>query len=255
LAAKGGLVKNRLFRLLKVLEGYPRTGAPDLDAMAAELGTVPDVLRRDLRDLRDAGAFGPTGPVELVRELTDGPDAVLPKALRQRPANDGVGLSSGLSDDEATAMYVGARFLLAQGDPTLGRSAQAMIARIEHAASLSLLERLNQIDRRYNFGPHGNERAVRQLANQAITERRVLTFRYFGERDVGPRERVVEPMEIRFTNGAWFVRAYCRGAKDIRQFRAERCLEARLLEERFSPRNGHLLDQYIQQHRRSKGRE
>lgn len=50
-------MKNRLSRLLKVLEWYPRDRSPDVDAIAQQLGTTPSTVRRDLRDLREAGAF------------------------------------------------------------------------------------------------------------------------------------------------------------------------------------------------------
>lgn len=50
-------MKNRLARLLKVLEWYPRSGAPDIDSIALQLGITPATVRRDLRDLREAGAF------------------------------------------------------------------------------------------------------------------------------------------------------------------------------------------------------
>jgi hypothetical protein len=77
-------MKNRLTRVLKVLEWYPRTGAPDIDALALQLGTTPATVRRDLRDLREAGAFSGV-PFPPPQESAQPP---LPGVLAQPPAND-----------------------------------------------------------------------------------------------------------------------------------------------------------------------
>ncbi len=50
-------MKNRLSRLLKVLEWFPRGAPHDVEVIAQQLGTTPSTVRRDLRDLREAGAF------------------------------------------------------------------------------------------------------------------------------------------------------------------------------------------------------
>jgi len=257
-------MKNRLNRLLKVLEWYPRTGVSDIDALALQLGTTPATIRRDLRDLREAGAFDATGAVQTETKGTgEAPEIrtdqvgtpLLPAlVLQQTPANDGFAPQSGaaaLSDDELAAMYVGARFLAAQGDPASAESALAVIARVEHAASPSLLDRLTQMDTRFRFGPRGTERRVRQLVAQAITERRVLSIRYRGERDHEYKLRLVEPLAQFFIHDRWSFVAYCQSAEDIRQFRHERCRDVRLTDRYFTERNGLSLEGFIQQRRRA----
>jgi predicted DNA-binding transcriptional regulator YafY len=263
-------MKHRLTRLLKVLEWYPRTGAPDVDALALQLGTTPATIRRDLRDLRDAGAFDgaaaelplpaqPTVQGNLALALAPAPvepppvaATTLPeRALREPPANDGTTLQPlALTDEELTAMYVGARFLAAEGDPAAAEAAYAVVARVEHLASPALLDRLAEADTRFRFGPRGTDRRVRQLVAQAITERRVLSIRYRGERDPAYRTREVEPLAQFFIHDRWSFVAYCRSAGDIRQFRHERCRDIKLLDQYFTERKGLSLEGFIQQRKR-----
>jgi predicted DNA-binding transcriptional regulator YafY len=257
-------MKNRLSRLLKVLEWYPRTGAPDIDALALQLGTTPATVRRDLRDLREAGAFqGVPFPPPLAetlplpglappRPVADGRSLLPVAALQQPPANDGA-LPASLTDDELIAMYVGARFLAAEGDPVAAEAALAVIARVEHVASAELLDKLSEFDTRYRFGPRTSERRIRQLLNQSITERRVLTMLYKGERDRDYRLREVEPLAQFFIHDRWSFFAYCRTAGDIRQFRHERARDVKLSEQYFTDRGGFSLEGFIQQRRRAAG--
>lgn len=254
-------MKNRLSRLLKVLEWYPRTGVADIDALALQLGTTPATVRRDLRDLREAGAFDGLQQRTVSSSSNAEPSSVasgamgaLPAAaLEQLPANDGPAGPAPLSEDELVAMYVGARFLAAEGDPSATESAQAVIAKVEHLASPALLARLAEIDTRYRFGPRGGERRVRRLVQQAITERRVLAMLYKGERDRDYRPREVEPLAQFFIHDRWSFYAYCRTAGDIRQFRHERCKDVRLTDQYFTDRGGFSLEGFIRQRRRAVG--
>jgi predicted DNA-binding transcriptional regulator YafY len=148
-------------------------------------------------------------------------------------------------------MYVGARFLAAEGDPDAAEVAQAVITRVEHRASLELLDKLAEVDTRYRFGPRAGERRIRQLVNQAITERRVLTMLYKGERDREYRVREVEPLAQFFIHDRWSFFAYCRTAGDVRQFRHERCKDVKLSDQYFTDRGGFSLEGFIQQRRRA----
>jgi hypothetical protein len=122
-------MKNRLSRLLKVLESFPRSGAPDVDAIALELGTTPAIIRRDLRDLRDAGAFGPPPVLPI-------PESVLP-----RPAPR--------AEDELVAMHLGASVLARLGTAAEAKNAFELMERIERGASPRVLDRLRDLDQRF----------------------------------------------------------------------------------------------------------
>jgi len=190
-------MKNRLARLLKVLEWYPRTGAPDVDSIALQLGTTPGTVRRDLRDLREAGAFDGANRPRLASP-PDAPESPAQQTLpsislaESVPANDAparraadapVDAREADRDEELVAMYVGARFLASEGDAALGEQALHIARRVEELATPALLERLAELDTRFRFGPRNAERRVRAVVAQAITERRAVRLRYKGERD------------------------------------------------------------------------
>lgn len=242
-------MKNRLARLLKVLECLPRNGAPDVDALAIQLGTTPETIRRDLRDLREAGAFGdwkrPPTPANDVL-----PGSLAGSALQHAPANDGASPHPlALAEEDFVAMYVGARFLAAEGDALAADAARRVIEKIERVATPALLEKLTEIDVRYRFGPRSTERRIRQTVAQAIAERRVLSMTYQGENDSEPVARLVEPLAQFFIHDRWSFIAYCRTRGDFRQFRHERCQRVELANEYFTPRGGWTLDGFIERRR------
>lgn len=239
-------MKNRLSRLLKVLEWFPRTGTPDVDAIALQLGTTPSTVRRDLRDLREAGAFVDKSSVENEPSNTDATETLPIEFVP--PAND---VGSTLSEDDLVAMYVGARFLAGEGDLALGDRALRVAQRVERTASPELLERLAELDTRFRFGPRENERRARRLIAQAITERRVIKLHYKGERDATARERMVEPTAQFFIHDRWSFYAYDREAGEVRQFRHERCKDVSLTDETFTPRSERGLDGFVAQRRRT----
>lgn len=75
-------------------------------------------------------------------------------------------------------------------------------------------------------------RDVFTLLRIAILERRAVRFSYFG-RDTTISVRVVEPLQLRFKSKAWYLRAYCRSAQDLRTFKLTRIDKLSLLDERF----------------------
>lgn len=247
-------MKNRLSRLLKVLDWYPRSGTPDVEHIASELGTSAATIRRDLRDLRDAGAFdeAPSAPaVAAANDNTSTPSSdagegavaasSAPAVLAlvsdaPGPANDN--LDPQPTREELLAMYVGARFLASEGDAATADAAREVLARVDqHAANEpGLAPMLAAADVRFRFGPRVAERRLRQVIAQSITERRVLSITYRGERDTAPRTRLVEPLVQYFVHDRWTFLAYCRSANDIRQFRDERCRDVKITDEYFAPR-------------------
>jgi predicted DNA-binding transcriptional regulator YafY len=278
-------MKNRLARLLKVLEWYPRSGAPDVDSIALQLGTTPATVRRDLRDLREAGAFDGDKPKLASAAANDDPSRAradrhnavaalaaaaeeLPKqpslpafALGESgPANDAPARRVASSEpahtvasreDELVAMYVGARFLASEGDPALGEQSLDVVRAVEREASPALLDKLAELDTRFRFGPREAERKVRRVVARAIAERRAITIRYKGERDKDFRTRVVEPTAQFFIHDRWSFYAYDRETDEVRQFRHERCREIALTDEPFSWRGDRGLDGLVAQRRRT----
>jgi proteasome accessory factor C len=83
------------------------------------------------------------------------------------------------------------------------------------------------------------EETVVARARRAMDERRVLAIRYAGERDRAGTNRIVEPHGVVYQDGRHYIQAYCRLKADWRHFRADRVLDVRVEEGRFTWRDGH----------------
>jgi proteasome accessory factor C len=87
------------------------------------------------------------------------------------------------------------------------------------------------------------EQDVVGLAQRAVAEHRVLTILYTGEGDLAGAGRSVEPHQVAYADGHWYVVAWCRKSQGWRHFRADRVIDAALEEDRFAPRAGfHVLE-------------
>lgn len=87
------------------------------------------------------------------------------------------------------------------------------------------------------------EQDVVELAQRAAAEHRVLTILYAGEGDLAGAGRSVEPHQVAYADGHWYVVAWCRKSQGWRHFRADRVIDAALEEDRFAPRAGfHALE-------------
>lgn len=59
------------------------------------------------------------------------------------------------------------------------------------------------------------------LINKAIEENRTLEFEYINRR-MECSKRVIEPIQIEFSDGQWYMAAFCRTRKDYRKFKLVR---------------------------------
>ena len=65
------------------------------------------------------------------------------------------------------------------------------------------------------------------LLNKAIEESRILEFEYIN-RKMECAKRIVEPIQIEFTSGHWYIIAFCRIRKDYRRFKLVRIRNMKL---------------------------
>lgn len=85
------------------------------------------------------------------------------------------------------------------------------------------------------WGSGAPEREKYQLLKDAILDRRLLSFGYFGQRGVRT-ERTVEPYHLNFKSGAWYLQGWCRERQGYRTFKITRMEGLCLQDERFAPR-------------------
>lgn len=84
----------------------------------------------------------------------------------------------------------------------------------------------------YGWGWSRDSRESFSLIKDAIIERKVISFLYFGGSGPG-EERIVEPLKLVFRGQAWYLFAYCRKRAATRFFKLARIENIRTLDERF----------------------
>ena len=80
------------------------------------------------------------------------------------------------------------------------------------------------------------EQDVVGLAQRAVAEHRVLTILYTAEGDLAGTGRSVEPHQVAYAGGRWYLVAWCRKSEGWRHFRADRVIDAALEAEHFELR-------------------
>ncbi len=141
---------------------------------------------------------------------------------------------------EATALFLGARMLALQAAGRLPADAEQALAKIASALpdhTRQHVERLTGIiqfflpENRFNLD---DERLL--LLQTAILEHRVVHLRYHSQSRNETTIRDVEPHDLSYYNGSWYVNGYCRLRQGMRGFRLERVEALKMLDETFSPR-------------------
>ena len=79
------------------------------------------------------------------------------------------------------------------------------------------------------------EDSFRGLLADGVREHRRVLARYLRPGDVEPRERSLEPLRLVYANGRWYVLARTAGLEEVRVYRMDRVLDARLTEHTFEP--------------------
>ncbi len=135
-----------------------------------------------------------------------------------------------LTPDEALALVAGLAGV--RGGPALAAKLGAALARRPAAARAAVRAGASVA---LGPSPSAHVEAVLGLARQAREERRPLAIVYCGSQgDV--RRRVIHVHQIVERQVWWYVIAWCEEARAFRHFRADRVLEASLLDGRFAPR-------------------
>lgn len=141
-------------------------------------------------------------------------------------------------EEEAVALTIGLRLLTQQAAGSLTRSADSALAKIKVALPEQVRARSEALTNVIGFITLGQKFDLDEpqllVVQQAIQERRVLHLRYHGYQRDEVTERDVEPHQLFYSDGIWYLEAYCRLRKDIRAFRLSRIEQLTALKETFS---------------------
>lgn len=211
---------DRLFGILLLLQRHKRQRAEDL-ARAFEVSVR--TIYRDMAALGELGVPLVTLPAQGY-QLMEG--YYLPPLV--------------FSPMEASALFLGARLLALQAAGQLPGDAETALDKLAHALPDSSRQQVEELTRLIQFvvpqDRFNLDDPRLKVLQQAIREQRVIRIRYhsFNRNEITSRD--VEPLELRYYNGSWYISGYCRLRQDGRGFRLERIEELELLPKTFTPR-------------------
>jgi predicted DNA-binding transcriptional regulator YafY len=131
---------------------------------------------------------------------------------------------------EARAIRLALEFV----GPLIAAGAHSPLERVRQ----KLEETFGEFDMQMTPEPHeGPEEQLLATLGTAIREYRLVEIDYLKEGETGPSTRQVEPYRISRELPHWYVHTWSRTSDGERSFRLDRIREARLLKERFEPRD------------------
>jgi len=211
---------DRLFAITLLLQARGRLRAKDL---AAWFEVSERTIYRDIAALSEGGVPVVSLPGEGY-ELMEG--FFLPPLL--------------FTPAEASALLLGAQMLTSHASGRLPASAQQALAKIAAILPNELrleMQRLGEIvqfvapSQRFDL-----DHPLLATLQQAIGERRVVRLRYHSYNRNEVTEREVEPHQLAYSNGAWYLSGHCRLRQGERAFRLDRIDGLDLLRKTFKPR-------------------
>jgi predicted DNA-binding transcriptional regulator YafY len=211
---------DRLFAILLTLQHKRRVRAADL---ADQFEVSKRTIYRDMSALNQMGiplAAMPGEGFELVESY------YIPPLM--------------FTESEAVAMILGSRLLMQQAAGSITRGAHEAITKITVALPDQVRAKAEALTNIISFITPENkfnlDDAQLLTLQKAIQERRVIRIRYHAYQKDEVTERDVEPHQLFYSEGTWYLEVYCRLRKDIRAFRLSRMENLTVRKETFSKR-------------------
>ena len=208
---------DRLFAILLSLQHKRRVRAQDL---AKQFEVSKRTIYRDMSALNQMGIPIAAMPGEGF-ELVEG--YYIPPLM--------------FTENEAISMILGSRLLTQQAAGSLIQSANQSLAKIMVALPDQVRARAEALTNIIGFITPSRKFDLDDpqllLVQNAIQEKRVLHLRYRGYQREDLTERDVEPHQLFYADGWWYLEAYCRMRKGMRDFRFSRMEKVTPLNETF----------------------
>ncbi len=216
---------DRLFDIIQRLRAAsrPTTAA----ALADELEVTPRTVYRDIATLQARRV-----PIEGAA----GVGYVLRKSFDLPPLN--------FTTDEIEAIAVGARLVNRLKDPALQQAAESVLAKVTTAVPERL--RMHIADAPIYVSPGMTPEASGADLAEVRAAIRDSAKLYIAYADVSGRRtnRVIWPIAMAYYVDVTLVGAWCELRADYRNFRVERIVSSRVLDEHFDQDNGRLFREW-----------
>lgn len=143
-----------------------------------------------------------------------------------------------LSSDEAMALFLGAWMFKRYSQGAILHHIQTALQKIEAVLPHDAKITVNQLATIVDFYPIQNplnwDEPHLMTILHAIQAQQVMHVAYRGYQESEITERDIEPYHLTFSEGAWYVQAYCRLRNDIRAFRLNRIQAIETTVEKFT---------------------
>jgi predicted DNA-binding transcriptional regulator YafY len=140
------------------------------------------------------------------------------------------------TEAEASALFLAASMLKASGN--LEADVQQALDKLKAALPARTLRKASADAEMIQFfipkGRFNLSTPYLATLKRAINEQCVVFIHYHSWSEQVTTEREIEPLELSFSNGAWYCTAFCRLRRDLRDFRLERIEMLRLTTQQFS---------------------
>jgi predicted DNA-binding transcriptional regulator YafY len=197
---------DRLFAILLTLQHKRRVRARDL---AHQFEISKRTIYRDMSALNQMGVPIASLPGEGF-ELVEG--YYIPPLM--------------FTKNEAVALLLGIRFLTQQAAGSMTQGAETALAKINVALPEQVRVKAESLTNIISFmtpkAKFNLDDPQLLLIQKAIQEKRVLHLRYQAYKQEEASERDVEPHQLFYVDGFWYLEAYCRMRKGMRDFRLSR---------------------------------
>lgn len=159
-----------------------------------------------------------------------------------------------LTADEAASLAVGAQMVRQFGDASL---VEPMTSALDKLRAVLPRDRQEEVDRLVRqtvissrpgrVAPDAKVQPWLLAVQRGVAQRRVLRMTYRAKSGVDETCRDVEPLGVIFSDGAWYLVAWCRLRKDVRHFRVDRMQRLEVLPESFPVRQDFSLKAHLEQ--------
>jgi predicted DNA-binding transcriptional regulator YafY len=215
----------RLFQIIQILRGTrsPVTGQSLADELEVSLRT----LYRDMAELV-AQRVPVNGEAGTGYVLDDGYD--MPPLM--------------LTADELEAAVLGAAWVAAHADPSLGRGARDLLTKLTAAIPRELRPIILDAGiKTVTSRPNIHEQFDGAVLRQATRERLKLHIVYQDQQGT-VSDRVIWPLFIAYLDDVRIIVAWCETRDDYRHFRTDRIQSLERLHDKYPANRGHLIREW-----------
>ncbi len=221
---------DRLFQIIQFLRTRRVTTARWL---AERLEVSERTIYRDIKDLILSGVNieGEAGIGYVVRKGFDLPPLMF-------------------SEDEITALTLGARLVESWADASLATAAQSALSKIETVLPDDLKNSLGNTLLFSPFTRISSEISTTMAEIRFAADKRRKVSLQYSDAKGNPSERIIWPLGMFFWGSVWTIGAWCELRDDFRVFRLDRINSLYVLDESYPQKEGRSLQDLINNHKR-----